>query len=415
MTVITSPDVLTQDILDRCARRAADYDRENRFFHEDFEELRASGYLLMAVPGGARWPRPLARRGVPRDGAGSPTTRRQPRSPPTCTSTGPASPPTSTAAATARSPGCSRRPPRARCSPPATARPATTCRCCCRRRKAEPVDGGYRFTGHKMFGRSARCGPGSASTRWTRAIPPTRRSCTRSCRGRPRATSSTRRGTRSACGRRAATTRMLDGAFVPDRYIARVVPAGFAGADMFVLGIFAWAEPTFSSVYLGDRPARDRPRRRRARRSARRSHSAVRRWRTTRCSSTRSRRWRSTLEGALPHVEKTADDWSNGVDHGGLWPAKLVATKYHAVEGRQARRRPGDGGVGRERHVPFERARAAVPRRAVRRLPPGERRARARDRRQDRARRARRAAALVVAARFRGRLDRGPGTELHAG
>ena len=43
-------DVLTQDILDRCARRAPEYDRENRFFHEDFEELRSSGYLLMAVP-----------------------------------------------------------------------------------------------------------------------------------------------------------------------------------------------------------------------------------------------------------------------------------------------------------------------------------------------------------------------------
>jgi alkylation response protein AidB-like acyl-CoA dehydrogenase len=50
MTVTTNPDVLTQDILDRCARRAGDYDRENRFFHEDFEDLKASGYLLMAVP-----------------------------------------------------------------------------------------------------------------------------------------------------------------------------------------------------------------------------------------------------------------------------------------------------------------------------------------------------------------------------
>ena len=38
------------------------------------------------------------------------------------------------------------------------------------------------------------------------------------------------------------------------------------------------------------------------------------------------------LEGARPHLEKTAEDWSNGVDHGGLWPAKLVATKHHAVE-----------------------------------------------------------------------------------
>src|SRR5258708_5552694 len=44
---------------------------------------------------------------------------------------------------------------------------------------------------------------------------------------------------------------VLDGAFVPDRYIARVVPTGFAGADLFVLSIFAWAEPTFSNVYIG--------------------------------------------------------------------------------------------------------------------------------------------------------------------
>ena len=34
---------------------------------------------------------------------------------------------------------------------------------------------------------------------------------------------------------------VLEGAFVPDKYIARVVPAGLAGADYFVLSIFAWA------------------------------------------------------------------------------------------------------------------------------------------------------------------------------
>ena len=41
---------LSEDILGRCAQRAAVYDRENRFFSEDFEELRQAGYLLMAVP-----------------------------------------------------------------------------------------------------------------------------------------------------------------------------------------------------------------------------------------------------------------------------------------------------------------------------------------------------------------------------
>jgi alkylation response protein AidB-like acyl-CoA dehydrogenase len=39
------------------------------------------------------------------------------------------------------------------------------------------------------------------------------------------------------------------------------------------------------------------------------------------------------LEDIRPHVDRTTEDWSTGVDHGGLWPAKLVATKYHAVEG----------------------------------------------------------------------------------
>jgi alkylation response protein AidB-like acyl-CoA dehydrogenase len=39
------------------------------------------------------------------------------------------------------------------------------------------------------------------------------------------------------------------------------------------------------------------------------------------------------LDGITAHLDRVADDWSSGVDHGGLWPAKLVAAKYHAVEG----------------------------------------------------------------------------------
>src|SRR3990170_4502591 len=37
-------------MLDRFYGRAPAYDAENRFFHEDFEELRDAGYLTMAVP-----------------------------------------------------------------------------------------------------------------------------------------------------------------------------------------------------------------------------------------------------------------------------------------------------------------------------------------------------------------------------
>src|SRR5688572_33009445 len=42
--------VLPDDMLERFQQRASAYDRENRFFFEDFEELRNSGYLAAAVP-----------------------------------------------------------------------------------------------------------------------------------------------------------------------------------------------------------------------------------------------------------------------------------------------------------------------------------------------------------------------------
>src|SRR5688572_12074426 len=42
--------VLSDDILARCQERAPIYDQENRFFTEDFEELRNADYLTMAVP-----------------------------------------------------------------------------------------------------------------------------------------------------------------------------------------------------------------------------------------------------------------------------------------------------------------------------------------------------------------------------
>ena len=48
--VATDRPVLSEDILSRCLERAPIYDRENRFFQEDFEELRNAGYLVIAVP-----------------------------------------------------------------------------------------------------------------------------------------------------------------------------------------------------------------------------------------------------------------------------------------------------------------------------------------------------------------------------
>src|SRR3981081_4136621 len=42
--------VLNEEMLARFAGRAAVYDRENRFFDEDFEELRKAKYLLQPLP-----------------------------------------------------------------------------------------------------------------------------------------------------------------------------------------------------------------------------------------------------------------------------------------------------------------------------------------------------------------------------
>ena len=53
--------VLTEEMLARFASRAASYDQENRFFAEDFEELRAAKYLLLPVAVGIRRRGPDAR------------------------------------------------------------------------------------------------------------------------------------------------------------------------------------------------------------------------------------------------------------------------------------------------------------------------------------------------------------------
>jgi alkylation response protein AidB-like acyl-CoA dehydrogenase len=42
--------VLSDDMLRGFAERCAGYDRENRFFQEDFDDLKRAGYLTMAVP-----------------------------------------------------------------------------------------------------------------------------------------------------------------------------------------------------------------------------------------------------------------------------------------------------------------------------------------------------------------------------
>jgi alkylation response protein AidB-like acyl-CoA dehydrogenase len=40
---------------------------------------------------------------------------------------------------------------------------------------------------------------------------------------------------------------------------------------------------------------------------------------------------RIALESAEAYLDRVCDDWSNGVDHGGEWPLKIVACKHQVV------------------------------------------------------------------------------------
>src|SRR5919206_2778622 len=46
----SSRTVLSDELIEACGERAAGYDRENRFFTEDFLQLKGAGYLNMMVP-----------------------------------------------------------------------------------------------------------------------------------------------------------------------------------------------------------------------------------------------------------------------------------------------------------------------------------------------------------------------------
>jgi alkylation response protein AidB-like acyl-CoA dehydrogenase len=129
---------------------------------------------------------------------------------------------------------------------------------------------------------------------------------------------------------------VLEGAFIPDKYIIRTTTPGFGGADAFVLGIFGWAEPLFGNIYLGiAERARDlvvaRVKQKRSLSDMTRSmayHPEVQHAEVQHAIAEIV----MEIEGMIPHVERIAEDWSNRVDHGEQWPAKLVAVKHHCVE-----------------------------------------------------------------------------------
>jgi alkylation response protein AidB-like acyl-CoA dehydrogenase len=326
---LSPANVLTDEMLSRFESRVATYDRENRFFDQDFEELRAAKYLVLPVPkefGGAglslaemcRQQRRLAyyapatalavnmhvywlgiaadlwRRGdtslewMLRDAAAGEIF----------------------AAGHAES--------------------GNDIPVLLSTSKAERVEGGYRFTGRKQFG--------SLTPVWTRfglhgmdTSDPEHPKIVHAFM--PRDSSGyIIKETWDVLGMRATRSddTVLENAFIPDRYIARVVPAGGAGVDAFVLSIFAWALMGFANVYFGL-----------ARRALDKSIASAKSKGSLALSRTMAyhpevqhaiAQMVIDLESVGPHIDRIAEDWSNGVDHGAEWPMKIFAAKYSAVE-----------------------------------------------------------------------------------
>jgi len=115
---------------------------------------------------------------------------------------------------------------------------------------------------------------------------------------------------------------------VPDKYVARIVPAGMG--DEFVLAIFAWALLGFANIYYGV-----------AQRAMDLVLPSLKNKRSVAVSRSMAyhpevqhavAEMALTLDPVGPHIDRIAEDWSTGVDHGAQWPAKIVSAKYHAVE-----------------------------------------------------------------------------------
>jgi alkylation response protein AidB-like acyl-CoA dehydrogenase len=122
---------------------------------------------------------------------------------------------------------------------------------------------------------------------------------------------------------------VLDGAYAPDDRVPVVCPAGAAGADFFHVALLAWALMGFANVYTGI-----------ARRAYDIATADVKRKGSL--ALTRSMAYhpgvqhsvaemRMALETGEALIERVAQDWSNGVDHGHDWPLQIATAKHVAV------------------------------------------------------------------------------------
>jgi len=319
----TTTTILTDEMLARFDERAPINDRENRFFYEDWDELRQSGYLTSCIPaelGGGGWLLDEYVANVQRLAYVAPATalgsnmhcywmgvaaelhrwgetsldwilQRGMDGDVFCALHGEAGNEIPLLLATTH---------------------------------AERVEGGWRISGHKIFGSLTpvwTLGGGHAMDVSDPANPQIVHFFI------PRDTDGIEViETWDTLGMRATQSQdtVLDGAFVPDELIASVVPAGMAGAGPFQLAIFGWALMGFAATYLGAaRRAFDMTVQRMPQRTSLSLQGSMAHHPEVQHQVAEMR---IGLDAATALLESTVADWATGVEHED-WPIRLVATR----------------------------------------------------------------------------------------
>jgi alkylation response protein AidB-like acyl-CoA dehydrogenase len=324
---ITTTDLLTDDMLARFDERAPVYDRENRFFDEDWEDLQRSGYLMCCVP------EEMGGSGLNLLEYSALARRLGYHSPATALATNMHVYWTGVAADMMKMGDDSCRfvlekaaQGEILCALHGEAGNdlplllATT--------QAERVDGGWAISGHKIFG--------SLSPVWTlggfHSMDTSDPDNPRIIHGfMPRDTEGIQViDTWDTLGMRATQSQdtVMDRAFCPDELVALVCPAGFAGAGLFQVGIFAWGLMGFASVYLGaaarafDMSVQRAPQRTSlAMENSMAHHPEVQH---------QVAEMRIALDAATAMLERTCSDWAEGVAYED-WPVRLVATRAFVI------------------------------------------------------------------------------------
>ncbi len=319
--------LLPPELLARMDERAPAYDRENAFFQEDFDELRAIGFLDIAVP------TEFGGHGLGLDQVSRAIGRIAYVAPATALAVNMHVYWTGVAADLLRAGDESARfileeAAAGKIFAALHGEAGNDIPLLLSSSSAERVDGGWKINGHKIFG--------SLSPVWDlggfHAMDTTDPQNPKVVHGFLRRDTPGLAvvDTWDTLGMRATQSQdtLLTDAVVPDDLVVRVCPPGFGGADLFQVAVFAWALIDFAAVYHGI-----------ARRAFDLTVAGMPK--KTSVALTRSMahhpevqhnvaEMRVALDASAALLERTATDWATGVAHAD-WPVRLVATRHRVV------------------------------------------------------------------------------------